>query len=104
MNPIILNHVTILEKKKGFYWIDTFLVDLKRCRNPPVLESELKDSTKWARYALQDGVKPDEINKFIQEYKVFAVWYDAKYKNKSFSYPSHYAVPRGSKTKIKGAL
>jgi hypothetical protein len=98
-------YVEILEKKGRYYMIDFYLVDKKRCREgTPVLESFLSDDTKWTKAALQDGVKPEEINEFLEKYKVFALWYDAKYKNKSFSYPLHYAVPRGSKYKIKGAI
>ena len=90
-------------ERKGKYWVlDFFLQDFHRClAGTPILESELPDNIHWVKRELESGTSVDEINAYLEKYKVFPVSYPI---NKTKSYNMYYSVPRGSKYKIKGVL
>jgi hypothetical protein len=90
-------------ERKGKYWVlDFFRQDFKRCLTcKAILESQLPDNIHWVKRELESGTSVEEINAYLEKYKVFPVSYPI---NKTKSYNMYYAVPRGSKYKIKGVL
>ncbi len=97
-----MKHIIELELKGKYWMLDFFKQDFERClRGTPILESELPDNIHWVKRELEEGASVEEINAYIEKFKVFPVSYPI---NKTKSYNMYYAVPRGSKYKIKGVL